>query len=164
MFIIFAGLPGSGKSTIAHALAKELGAVYLRIDTIEQAIRCAENHDKETGPAGYFVAYELARDNLKLGLNVIADSVNPLLLTREAYREVALSTGSKFLEVEVICSDVNTHRSRVENRVSDIEGLKLPDWEAVITRDYEQWDQEHLIIDSSILSVKQCIEIIINAL
>lgn len=86
MFIIFAGLPGTGKSTIAHALAKELGAVYLRIDTIEQAIRCAENHDKETGPAGYFVAYELARDNLKLGLNVIADSVNPLLLTREAYR------------------------------------------------------------------------------
>ncbi|EBX1374931.1 adenylyl-sulfate kinase, partial [Salmonella enterica subsp. enterica serovar Newport] len=37
-------------------------------------------------------------------------------------------------------------------------------WEAVITRDYEQWDQEHLIIDSSKLSVKQCIEIIINAL
>lgn len=99
-----------------------------------------------------------------MGLNVIADSVNPLLLTREAYREVALSTGSKFVEVEVICSDVNTHRSRVENRVSDIEGLKLPDWEAVITRDYEQWDQEHLIIDSSKLSVKQCIENIINAL
>lgn len=164
MFIIFAGLPGSGKSTIARALAKELGAVYLRIDTIEQAIRCAENRDKETGPTGYIVAYELARDNLKLGLNVIADSVNPLLLTREAYREVALSTGSKFLDVEVICSDLNTHRTRVENRISDIEGLKLPDWNAVITREYEQWDQKHLIIDSAKLSVKQCVESIINAL
>ena len=164
MLIIFAGLPGSGKSTIARALAKELGAVYLRIDSIEQAIRCAENYDKETGPAGYFVAYELARDNLKLGLNVIADSVNPLLLTREAYREVALSTGSKFLDVEVICSELNTHRTRVENRISDIEGLKLPDWNAVITREYEQWDQEHLIIDSSKLSVKQCVEAIINVL
>lgn len=96
MFIIFSGLPGSGKSTIAHALAKELGAVYLRIDTIEQAIRCAENHDKETGPAGYFVAYELARDNLRLGLNVIADSVNPLPLTREAYREVAFLLTQNF--------------------------------------------------------------------
>ena len=39
MLIIFSGLPGSGKSTIARALAKRLGAVYLRIDTIEQAIR-----------------------------------------------------------------------------------------------------------------------------
>lgn len=164
MFNLFAGLPGSGKSTITRALAKELGVVYLRIDTIEQAIRCAENHDKETGPVGYFVAYELARDNLKLGLNVIADSVNPLLLTREAYREVALSTGSKFLDIEVICSDLNTHRTHVENRISDIEGLKLPDWNAVITREYEQWDQEHLIIDSSKLSVKQCVEAIINTL
>ena len=39
MLIIFSGLPGSGKSTIARALAQQLGAVYLRIDTIEQAIR-----------------------------------------------------------------------------------------------------------------------------
>lgn len=39
MLIIFSGLPGCGKSTIARALAKRLGAVYLRIDTIEQAIR-----------------------------------------------------------------------------------------------------------------------------
>ena len=39
MLIIFGGLPGSGKSTIARALALRLGAVYLRIDTIEQAIR-----------------------------------------------------------------------------------------------------------------------------
>lgn len=42
MLIIFSGLPGSGKSTIARALAQRLGAVYLRIDTIEQAIRDAE--------------------------------------------------------------------------------------------------------------------------
>lgn len=64
----------------------------------------------------------------------------------------------------MICSDVNTHRSRIENRVSDIEGLKVPDWNAVITREYEQWDQEHLIIDSSKFSVTQCVETIINAL
>lgn len=38
MLIIFSGLPGSGKSTIAQALAKQLNAFYLRIDTIEQAI------------------------------------------------------------------------------------------------------------------------------
>lgn len=63
MLLIFSGLPGSGKSTIARATAQRLGAVYLRIDTIEQAIRAAELTGEEMGPAGYFVAYELAREN-----------------------------------------------------------------------------------------------------
>lgn len=53
MLIIFSGLTGSGKSTIAQALAKQLSAFYLRIDTIEQAILKAEEGDREMGPAGY---------------------------------------------------------------------------------------------------------------
>ena len=39
MLIVFSGLPGSGKTTIARELARQLGAVYLRIDVIEQALR-----------------------------------------------------------------------------------------------------------------------------
>lgn len=38
MLIILGGLPGSGKSTVAQALARRIGACYLRVDTIEQAI------------------------------------------------------------------------------------------------------------------------------
>ncbi|WP_407644301.1 AAA family ATPase [Entomomonas moraniae] len=36
MLIIFSGLPGCGKSSISSELAKQLNAIYLRIDTIEQ--------------------------------------------------------------------------------------------------------------------------------
>jgi len=39
MLIIFGGLPGIGKTTIARELASQLGAIYVRIDSIEQAIR-----------------------------------------------------------------------------------------------------------------------------
>jgi predicted kinase len=35
MLIVFAGLPGSGKSSIARELAREIGAIWLRIDSIE---------------------------------------------------------------------------------------------------------------------------------
>jgi predicted kinase len=164
MLIIFSGLPGSGKSTIARALAQRLGAVYLRIDTIEQAIRDAERTGEEMGPAGYFVAYELARENLKLGSTVITDSVNPILITRDAYHDIALSVGVPYLDIEVVCSNPKLHRERVENRTVDIEGLALPDWQAVITRDYAPWDRERLILDSAILSVTQSVERIIAAL
>jgi len=52
MLIIFGGLPDSGKTTIAWALAKRLGAVHLRIDTIEQTVRDSGMLRSEVGPAG----------------------------------------------------------------------------------------------------------------
>lgn len=164
MLIIFSGLPGSGKSTIAQALAKKLHAFYLRIDTIEQAIRKADEDDGEMGPAGYFVAYSLARDNLQLGATVIADSVNPLALTRDAYREIALSAKTGFLEIEIVCSDKTEHRKRVETRVSEVEGLILPDWKRVTDLSYEPWNREHLVLDSYRLSSDECVSQIIEVL
>ncbi|OAT22585.1 AAA family ATPase [Proteus myxofaciens] len=164
MLIIFSGLPGSGKSTIAQALAKQLNALYLRIDTIEQAIRKADEDNREMGPAGYFVAYSLAKENLQLGATVVADSVNPLALTRDAYRAIALSTRTGFLEIEIICSDIIEHRKRVETRVSEVEGLTLPDWKRVTELDYEPWNREHLILDSYSLSRDECVSWIIDVL
>lgn len=164
MLIIFSGLPGSGKSTIAQALAKQLSAFYLRIDTIEQAILKAEEGDREMGPTGYFVAYSLARENLLLGATVITDSVNPLALTRDAYREIALSARTGFLEIEIICSDKIEHRKRVESRVSEVEGLTLPAWKDVTDLTYEPWNREHLTLDSSSLSGDQCVSRIIDVL
>ena len=38
MLYIFGGLPGTGKTTLARYLAHHQRAVYLRIDTIEQAL------------------------------------------------------------------------------------------------------------------------------
>jgi len=40
----------------------------------------------------------------------------------------------------------------------------LPDWQAVITRDYEPWDSERLVLDSATLSVTQSVEAIVAAL
>lgn len=38
------------------------------------------------GPAGYIVCYEIASHNLRLGLDVIADTVNPIHETRRAWQ------------------------------------------------------------------------------
>ena len=101
MLIVFGGLPGAGKTTIARLVAQGCGAAYLRIDAIEQALRAAEILPGDVGPAGYFVAYALSEANLKLGQAVVADCVNPLPVSRAAWRAVAASASSPILEIEI---------------------------------------------------------------
>ena len=152
--IAFGGLPGTGKTTIARELARELGAMYLRIDSIEQAIRASGILDKPIEDEGYCVAYALAEENLHIGRTVIADCVNPLQITRDAWVAVADRAGASVVEVEVICSDSKQHQQRIENRVSDISGLKLPTWEDVASREYEPWQRKHVVIDTAQRSVR----------
>jgi predicted kinase len=147
MLYIFGGLPGAGKSTLAASFARERRALYLRIDTIEQVLRDAET--PLSGPQGYSVAYRIAADNLRLGLDVVADSVNPLGVTRDAWRQVAEDAGVPFVEIEVVCSNQAEHRSRVESRVTDVPGLKLPTWTDVLKREYDAWDRAHIVVDTA---------------
>ena len=158
MFIVFAGLPGTGKSTIARMLAAKLGAVWLRIDSLEQAIRESGVVDGDLKDVGYRAAYAVAEDNLRLGRTVIGDSVNPWMLTRNAWRDAGLRAGVRVVEIETICSDLQEHRRRIETRRSEVPGLFLPSWQAVIGRDYHAWDREHLMIDTAGRSVEACVE------
>ncbi|MDA9499701.1 AAA family ATPase [Bradyrhizobium sp. CCBAU 11357] len=144
--IVFGGLPGTGKTTIARELTVRLAATYLRIDAIEQALRDA---GLIVGAAGYAVAHMLAAENLKLGRIVIADCVNPVPASRVAWRQTALRTGACIVEIEVICSEPVLHRRRVESRLPDIDGHELPTWDDVVSRTYEPWDRDHLVLDTA---------------
>lgn len=158
MLIIFGGLPGAGKTVIAAELARLIGALHLRIDSIEQAIRSSGVVSQPLNDVGYRVAYAIAEDNLRIGRTVIADSVNPLHLTREAWVSVANRVRVRAIEIEVKCSDVNEHRRRVETRTADIVGLKLPTWEEVVHREYHPWDREHFVVDTAGRTVRQNVE------
>jgi len=163
MLIVLGGLPGTGKTTIARELVAHLGgAAYLRIDTIEQALRSTGVLPGDVGPAGYVVAYELARSNLSLGQTVVADCVNPLPVTREAWRAVAADVSSRIVEVEVVCSDEAEHRRRVEQRSIDVPGLVPPTWAAVQQHDYAPWSTQRLVVDTAILGALEAAKVILS--
>ena len=149
MLIVFGGLPGTGKTTLARLIAGQRRATYLRIDSIEQAIRASGMLAGDVGPSGYLVGYALAEANLVLGQDVVADSVNPLGITREAWRRAAANASSACIEIEVVCSDPVEHRRRVETRVTDVARLRLPSWEDVQRRDYDPWDRPRLVVDTA---------------
>jgi predicted kinase len=159
---LLGGLPGTGKSTVAVPLARELHAAYLRIDTIEQAMADSGELDAPPMAAGYMVGYALARDQLGLGVTVVAECVNPAKITRDAWREVGEAHGEWMLEVELICSDEHEHRCRVEQRSVDIRGLKLPTWHQVADSEYEPWDRGHLVIDTAVASASISVDTILK--
>jgi predicted kinase len=125
MLIVFAGLPGTGKSSVARELAGKLDAVWLRIDSIEQAIRESRVLPGSIDDVGYRAAFAVAGDNLRLGRIVVTDSVNDWIVTRNVWRDIGVRAGARVVEVEMVCSDPQEHRRRIETRASDVPGARF---------------------------------------
>lgn len=160
MLIVFSGLPGTGKTTLAKALAADLEAVYLRIDSIEQALRNSGALRQDVDASGYQVANAIALDNLKAGRHVIADCVNPVAQSRQAWADTAAEAGCALLNVKIICSDLDQHRQRVESRASDVPGLRVPDWQSVMAHEYQPWAHAPLTLDTARLSVQAALALL----
>ncbi len=147
--IILGGLAGTGKTSIAVKVCKALGAAHVRVDTVEHALVQSLGKDFELKALGYRVAYAIAEDNLRNGLSVVADSVNPWGVTRAAWLRVAARCDVKPIEIEIICSDAEVHQKRLAKAKPDDAGVKPPTWDEVMARHYEPWSREHLIIDTA---------------
>jgi predicted kinase len=159
---IFSGLPGTGKTTLSQNIAKRVNAVYLRVDTIEQALR--DFCSIEVQGEGYGLSYKMASDNLRLGMSVVSDSCNPIELTRREWEQVALEARANYINIEVICSDAQEHRRRVESRISTVPGLRMPNWSEVENREYHQWTVDRIVIDTANRTEMECVDDLLSKL
>lgn len=135
------GLPASGKTTLARHLAKEIGAAYIRIDSIEEAIL---KFNKLQVPEGYEAAYAIVTDNLENGISVVVDSVNSIEITRSAWRNIAESRDIEFKEIQITCSNKEEHKKRLIERLANSKSIRKLSWKDVENREFENWNSEFL--------------------
>jgi len=152
-----AGLPGSGKSTIAELIGQQLGKPLVSVDPIESSIlRAGIDSDQPTGLAAYLVAETLAESIVRSRRGgVIIDAVNAVLPAREQWVNLAKRLGEPLKFVEVVCSDPAIHRARLEARSRNLPNLAEPTWHAVEQSldEYAEWtgpsaDAARITLDS----------------
>jgi len=141
MLVAMAGLPGTGKSTIGQVLASRLGLPVIPVDSIETAIlQAGIDSDQPTGLAAYLVAEALAEQLVVSGSGVVVDAVNAVVPAREQWVNLAARTGEELRFVEVVCSDPELHRSRIEGWRKSMPHIQLT-WNAVEQSldEYAEW-------------------------
>ncbi len=149
MLIVVSGLPGTGKTAIADAIARVRRLPVVSVDPIESAIlRAGIAPSFETGLAAYLVAETLADVFMATGLDTVVDAVNSVEYARDLWRALARKHQAELRIIVCIVSDVTVHADRLASRDR---GLRLgePTVEDVERRrtEWTSWPESHVTLD-----------------
>lgn len=149
--VVFTGLPGTGKSTLAEYAAQVLQCPVFSKDRLEATLwRSGIKREANSGWAAYELLTTMAEGQLQLGQSVILDSVVTSERLRSVWRTLGVQYGAAFRVVECICSDRELHQRRLIGRTRGIPGWHELSWDDVehVRTEYEPWQEKRLVLDA----------------
>jgi predicted kinase len=148
--VVVGGLPGTGKSTLAEALAVALDATVFAKDPIEASLwRSGIGTEQGSWQAAEDLLTTLAGEQLRRGRGAILDTVARKEISRATWRELAATHDTRFALIECVCSDERVHESRLHGRVRGIPGWYEVQWADVVSakQRWVPWTDDRLVLD-----------------
>ena len=127
------GYPGTGKSTIARAIAAALHAPLIDRDIIRQKAVDIFGDLPGVGRFSYELMFALTCEQLRLGLSVVVDTPLTYRTTYEQSKELARVFHTPLLVVHCQCPP-QVQKRRLEGRKGKVSEFQITSWE-----EWEQW-------------------------
>ena len=135
--VLVSGSTSTGKSTMAEAIAAEIGATVASFDWLMSGLRvfpevwaAVELPVEKQRAIGWSLLSRVAEQQLQRGASVVLDLVAREDLLRD-WQRLAIEYGAKFSVVECVCSDPVVLRARTEGRRRSIPGWYELTWDDV---------------------------------
>jgi predicted kinase len=133
--VIFTGLPGTGKSTLAEKVARITGAPAFAGDWLMGGLKPAHRALAQLDRSEYLAAWfgllrTLVTRQLMLGQSAVVDDVVSSGQF-DLWQATADQFSARLFTIECVCSDEAIHRTRIEGRVRGIPGWHEVGWDHV---------------------------------
>ena len=155
MLILVAGLPASGKTTFANALAEKLDAFRLNSDALREKLNLRGKYDPASKQKVYDAMLTLAEETLLEGKNLVVDSTFYKEALRKHWHNLAAKTNAASYFIEVTVADEDA-RKRLQIPRADSEAT----WNVyqALKEDWEPIREPHLKLNASKLSLEEMVE------
>jgi predicted kinase len=159
--VIFSGLPGTGKSTLADHLARELRWTLLRIDDVVGPV--PEKAGIDFWDSKVAILLHLTEVQLEVGLSVIVDSVF-MNMDRQHAQELARKYHARFRPVYVFLSDDGVWKQRVTARYGEMDNKEVATWERIQHQRerFRSWEPGTALFIDSLDSFERNYETVLN--
>ncbi len=159
--VIFSGLPGVGKTTLAEKLARKLRWPLLKIDDVIGPV--PDNPGIEFWDSKVDILLDLVNTQLSLGLDVIVDSVF-MNMDRQHAQEMAQKYKVRFLPIYVFISDDQIWQERVTKRFSELNDKDVATWENIQHQreHFAEWQPGTALFIDSLHSVEENFERVLD--